>query len=285
MTDYISVIKKQYPDLVINNSKVDENSNFNQVIHVNENLIFRFPRYEDSLKTIKVETEILRFLQGKTTLPVPNPVYTHLDASVGEAFMGYEMIDGKWVNIYELAKSVDEPTLEHLAQQLANFLQSLHSISVDNLPVQPEKIAVSYWADLYKRIQNGLYDKMRPDARKEVTELFEGYLAIADETENCLIHGDFGTGNILYDKTQGFTGVIDFGFVGIGDPAIDYSAIYGFRGRGLTLFNQMLQHNPSLEEMLPRIKFYSETFALQEALHGYENDDPEALQAGLELYV
>ena len=36
---------------------------------------------------------------------------------------------------------------------------------------------------------------------------------------------------------------------------------------------------------LPRILFYIGTYALQEALYGIENNDIEALEAGLEDYV
>lgn len=37
---------------------------------------------------------------------------------------------------------------------------------------------------------------------------------------------DFGTGNILVDKlTKRAMGVIDFGSVSIGDPAVDYAAV------------------------------------------------------------
>jgi aminoglycoside 2''-phosphotransferase len=37
--------------------------------------------------------------------------------------------------------------------------------------------------------------------------------------------------------------------------------------------------------MLPRIRFYRGIFALEEALFGVENDDPQAFQAGMARYV
>jgi len=37
-----------------------------------------------------------------------------------------------------------------------------------------------------------------------------------------LRYGDFGTGNILYDpQTLTISGIIDFGFAGLGDGALD----------------------------------------------------------------
>jgi aminoglycoside phosphotransferase (APT) family kinase protein len=42
----------------------------------------------------------------------------------------------------------------------------------------------------------------------------------------ALRHGDFGTGNVLYDPhSLDLTGVIDFGFSGLGNPAIDIAAL------------------------------------------------------------
>ncbi|WP_237762871.1 hypothetical protein [Paenibacillus sp. A3] len=46
----------------------------------------------------------------------------------------------------------------------------------------------------------------------------------------------------------------------------------------------MIELNLDMEGLLERVKFYQGTFALQEALFGLENDDPEAFHAGIEAY-
>nr|WP_256123834.1 phosphotransferase [Paenibacillus chitinolyticus] len=76
------------------------------------------------------------------------------------------------------------------------------------------------------------------------------------------------------------SGILDFGSAGMGDPAVDYAALLASYGE--SFFRLVLDKNPEALEMLSRIIFYKGTFALQEALFGVENEDPEALKSGLE---
>ena len=41
---------------------------------------------------------------------------------------------------------------------------------------------------------------------------------------------------------------------------------------------------PNGIEISERVKFYKSTFALQEALHGIENDDRQAFESGIKDY-
>ncbi|HZG17057.1 MAG TPA: phosphotransferase [Candidatus Bathyarchaeia archaeon] len=90
-----------------------------------------------------------------------------------------------------------------------------------------------------------------------------------------LIHGYFGTSNILYDiSSHRITGIIDFGSAKIGEPAVDYAALLASNGDD---FIQLVEnHNPNIRSMMERVLFYMGTFAIQEALFGLEHDDPIA---------
>ena len=72
-----------------------------------------------------------------------------------------------------------------------------------------------------------LFPFMRPDARQWADDHFENFLnapGLASQPIS-IRHGDFGLGNILYDPEHlTITGIIDFSFVGLGDPAIDIAA-------------------------------------------------------------
>jgi aminoglycoside 2''-phosphotransferase len=140
---------------------------------------------------------------------------------------------------------------------------------------------------LYQRIREKLFPLMSVTGREQVINHFEPYLADNHhfDYKPVLRHGDFGTGNILFDEaTQSFMGVIDFGSAGLGDSAVDLAAVYGWRGRGETFARRMLKHYPALEAMLPRAHFYAGTFLLQEALFGAENNQPDLIESGLEPY-
>ncbi len=47
------------------------------------------------------------------------------------------------------------------------------------------------------------------------------------------IHGDFGPTNILWDQAAGrVSGITDFGWASVGDPAADLAALIGLFGYG-----------------------------------------------------
>ncbi|MEM9952971.1 MAG: phosphotransferase [Chloroflexota bacterium] len=286
LADYLSIIRRVLPQLDGQEAVINQAGQNNVVLMVDEQFIFRFPRYQDGLDRLRSEVHLLKVIAPHVTLPIPNPRYLNLSAPIGEAFMGYPMLEGQTINIYSLESQFDDVTCERLAKQLADFLQSLHRVPLSALGTQTiASEGYAYWARMYEQIQQHLFHQMRPDARGDVQALFENYLQTETSFQPTIIHGDFGTGNLLFDtQKQAFSGVIDFGFATVGDPAIDLSAIHGFNRRGKVFFERMMRYYPELDAMRPRIEFYSGTFALQEALHGALNNDEEALQAGLEPY-
>ncbi len=97
------------------------------------------------------------------------------------------------------------------------------------------------------------------------------------------IHGDFGTTNILYDSVETkISGIIDFGSAGIGDPAVDYAALLASYGK--RFIQLLIDEHPEVAGLMGRVAFYKGTFALQEALFGLENNDPEAFEAGIKSF-
>lgn len=101
--------------------------------------------------------------------------------------------------------------------------------------------------------------------------------------KTTLIHGDFGASNILWDpESKKVTGIIDFGGSGLGDPAYDFAGILSSYGEDfLDLCTDLY---PGGNEIRERVKFYKSTFALQEALHGIENNDKQAFENGIKDY-
>lgn len=253
-------------------------------------MIFRFPKFEEGIKQLAIETAILEGIQDQVSLKIPKPIYHHMKTSVvGEAFVGYEMIKGEPLWRETVSSITEEAVLQKLATQIAMFLKELHSISVE------DSIAVSLplldtreeWLDLYKRIQAKLYEFMRPEAKIAVTEHFEHYLDTPKifAFEPTLRHGDFGTVNLLYDEdTQSIAGVIDFGSAGLGDPAVDFAGIISPVGYGESFLKRFEGVYPNIDNTVQRTKFYVGTFALQEALYGVEHNDREAFEAGIENY-
>jgi aminoglycoside 2''-phosphotransferase len=99
-----------------------------------------------------------------------------------------------------------------------------------------------------------------------------------------LRHGDFGTGNILYDpQTLHITGIIDFGFAGLGDRAVDIAGLAASYGEAFVMRCAAIY--PEIAQMLPRARLYRGTFALQQALYALRDGNPADFEDGMAGYV
>lgn len=286
---YTACIRRAYPDLAIGTAYLNREGQYNDVLVVDEALILRFAKVPAALGTLRRETAILTSIREHITLDIPDPIYRNLGtAAIGEAFVGYPMIPGVplWRDLF---RTIDDPhVLDTIACQLATFLRELHAIPVRELiPIDlPLEDGLEGWAELYGRIRERLYPHMRPDARTEVADHFESYLddPHAYAFEPVLRHGDFGTGNLIYDPDAGrMAGVIDFGAAGLGDGATDMAGLLSSFGE--PLLARCARYYPEIEAASGRIRFYYGTFALQEALFGIENGDDEAFASGMETFV
>jgi aminoglycoside 2''-phosphotransferase len=288
-TAYIRQIERHYPDLQIETASLNQDGQYNDVLIVNDALVFRFPKVPPAVETLEREIAILRSLQGHLSLAIPNPTYHHVGTgAVGEAFAGYRMIRGKPLWRDDLAAVTDADTVARLAAQLSGFLNELHHIDVQKvIPIElPIEDTREEWAALYDRIRAKLFTTMRPDARRQVTRHFEGYLddPARHAFEPALRHGDFGASNILYAPDRGaVTGIIDFAGTAPGDPVVDFAGLYICYGEAF--YAQCAESYPAMARALDRVQFYIGTFALQEALFGIENGDREAFRSGIADYV
>ena len=284
----VEAIKARYPELEINTAEINQDGQYNNVLVVNNVLIFRFARVKDAAATLRREISVLRHLQSRISLSIPDPQFVGIDSDrIGEVFMGYPMIPG--IPLWrENFRKITEPEIkQRMAVQLGVFLKELHQVPLQGIPISLENMDTpAYWLDMYRRIEEKLYVHMRPDARRSVSDHFEEYLAAPDRYhfQPVLKHGDFGTGNILYDQDrQSISGVIDFGGVGSGDPAGDFAGLYVSFGDDF--YRDCCSVYPEMETAFDRVKFYVGTFALQEALFGVENGDQAAFESGIEAYI
>jgi aminoglycoside 2''-phosphotransferase len=285
---YLARISDVAPELEIHTAHLHtRDGQFNDILIVNEELIFRFPRTIHEAKVLMHEVTFLSKIQNVKTLPVPNPLYVSVGKEVvNENFMGYRMIPGEPLLRTIMHTIQDDAALDNMAAQIAMFMQELHS-------TPPEKIGLALplsdtrdeWQNMYQQFRDKLFPFMRVDARKEVAHNFETFLNNPQHFRYTpvLRHGDLGGSNILYDPQKlSVTGVIDFSFAGIGDPALDVAAISTC---GDDFFQRIRKVYPDIESMLERATFYKSTYALQEALYGLRDDDKELFESGIAEYV
>jgi aminoglycoside 2''-phosphotransferase len=289
LTSYIHAIHDVYPALLIETARLNQQGQFNDVLVINNEYIFRFPKTQREALKLDRETKLLQCLRSRVTLPIPDPIYQSKDsAPPGRAFMGYRLLPGEplWPETFSSLK--DEGRLQHLANQLALFLRQLHCTSAEELGIElPAFQGCAEWREMYERFRSKLFPFMRPDACAWVTKHFEDFLS---DERNCsyvpaLIHGDFGPSNILYDtQTGNISGILDFGFARWGDPALDFAALSGPVSYPESFLERFSSIYPGIDALLSRSRFYAGTFALQEALYGIEDNDQKAFESGIAAY-
>ncbi|ERJ13236.1 phosphotransferase family protein [Haloplasma contractile] len=286
---YIKRINQVYPKLTIREYEKNDIGQNNDVLIINTNLVFRFPKYKDGISILKEETRILSCIKSKVSLTVPSPIYLSFDQmDVGQAFTGYELIPGSPLWKEKLYKIKNKGSVKNIAVQLVNFLKELHSIPKDRCYPNFEQMENNPQKDmivLFEKIKSKIYPLISDKHKKQITKSFKEFLESPSflNLETTLIHGDFGASNIIYNPVESeVSGIIDFGGSGVGDPAYDFAGLLSSYGEAF--YNMCLELYPSGKEISKRVTFYKSTFALQEALHGIENNDPEAFESGIKDY-
>lgn len=283
----LKAINKYIPDLVIYHCTFVDQGQNSLVAIVNEELIFKFPRYRHVMEELKKESEILPIISNHVTLEVPVPLYSSFESDEpGQVFVGYKMIMGTPLE-RELYWQLENK--QTLAAQIGGFLHELHGLPADCLAGVSIKTrdGFTYWSRILAQVEKSIFPYIRPEFREQILESFRRFL---DNNENfrykpVLTHGDFGTSNIIYDvKASKISGVIDFGQATLDDPAIDIASLICPMGYDEDFSQYLVRAYPQMLALLPRARFYSSTFALQEALFGLETGDRKAFEAGIAPY-
>ncbi len=286
ISGYLLAIHESYPDFDITTTRLHpDEGQFNDILIINDEYVFRFPKHAQGVELLLHETQILKNIRSYLTLPTPDPIYISRDRQASKAFSGYLMLPGEPLWRETMEGIPDEETLQRLADQLAGFLKVLHNIPIAAAGEEERMHETrEEWNDLYQDIRQHLFDRMRPEAREGVQDIFEEYLSHPHsyDFQATFRHGDFGPSNILFDRqTRRISGILDFAFAGVGDPAVDLAAASTYGELFVKRFSRVY---PEIESMWGRMRFYKSTFALQEAIYGYHTGDHKALESGLADY-
>ncbi|MGE5654386.1 MAG: phosphotransferase family protein [Bacillota bacterium] len=284
----VAIIGAALEGVEVRRATFDEGGQNNIIVMVNDEWVFRFPKYREAVLEARREYEVLDRIADRFELPVPVARYRSLDSDqVGQVFVGYRLIPGRPLT-RELLQACREPHV--IAAQLGGFLHQLHSVRRIELQGLGLTDCDTYerWSMLHQRIVARLYPHMSDAMRQEVERSFECFLAVVSHNAVPvrLIHGDLGPGNILYDQDRNrVTGIIDFSSISWGDPATDIAALaLGPFGLGMDFLEDLLTAYPMGKSDLVRARFYASTFPLQYALFGIEQNDPNAVRDGLANY-
>ena len=209
----------------------------NRNFHLGEHLVARLPGARTYVPQVEKEHQWLPRLAPLLPLEIPEPV------AVGEPASGYPWQWSIYRWIEGLTASPERiADLPEFAIALGQFLAALQRIdATDGPPPGPHNfhrggLLATYDSETRKAIAAL---KGRIDAGG-ATEVWEAARATNWLGSPVWIHGDVSAGNLLVREGR-LSAIIDFGMLGVGDPACDLSIAWTlFEGESREAFRDTL---------------------------------------------
>ena len=218
------LVAEQFPDGRLETPRLLGEGWDNAVWLVGADLAFRFPRRAVAVPLLERELAVLPHIAGRLPLPIPLPLYAGRPTPAFPwPFVGYRLVAGR-----ELAQSrLEDAQLARLARPLGLFLRELHTEELHasfraTLPFDPNKRADMRVRDPLARARLAEVERLGLWTIPPLAdELLGKARSLPPSRTARLIHGDLHAQHILVDDRARPAGIIDWGDVGIGDPAID----------------------------------------------------------------
>lgn len=256
------------------------------MLEVNNELIFRFPQRDDVIGPLQRELRLLPLLEPALSTPIPHFAYHGRgDAGYPYMFVGYRKLDGVALEDEGIAGE----QLAALALPLANFLSELHRFPrAQALQAGVEGYTPNLWRERYHEryvdLQMRVFPQLNAYLCKKSSQLWEDFLQDRDifSFHPVLIHCDLACEHIFCDPVRGaLTGVIDWGDVTIGDPALDFVGLYSRHGRAFT--ERVLANYRGMIDAAfwRRIDFYLCYGPFSKLLYGAYSESEKFIQQGI----
>ncbi|MET9561818.1 aminoglycoside phosphotransferase family protein [Streptomyces tauricus] len=199
------------------------------IYRLGEELSVRLPRHSGAIGQARKEAEWLPRLAPRLPLAVPVPV------AVGEPGLGYpwpwavsRWLDGEVATVDALADSSEA------AVELAAFLLALQRFEPEDMcaPAVREDLTVGPPAARDRETRVAIVEVDGAFDGAAMTGLWDEALSAPGwDRPPVWFHGDFHTGNLLTVDGR-LSAVIDFGGLGIGDPACDLMVAFTLMSAG-----------------------------------------------------
>ncbi|MFI9103682.1 aminoglycoside phosphotransferase family protein [Streptomyces fildesensis] len=199
------------------------------IYRLGKELSVRLPRHAGAIGQAEKESHWLPLLAPHLPLAIPVPV------GVGEPDFGYPWpwAVSRWL-VGEVATVEALAGSPSTAVELAGFLTALQKFTPEDIPVGDtlEGLTDRPLADRDRATRAAIAEVGGVFDGAAMTELWDAALAApAWDRPPVWFHGDFHTGNLL-TRDGRLSAVIDFGGLGIGDPACDVTIAFTLMSAG-----------------------------------------------------
>ncbi|MFC7677529.1 phosphotransferase [Paenibacillus sp. GCM10028914] len=223
------LICSQFPQLASKSVQKLGHGWDNTVYLVGTEYVFRFPRREVAINSLRMEGKILPKLKDYFSIAYSIPLFFGVgDYGYPAPFLGYPYLSGEFpIGLNDKQRALSATTL-------AQFLKSLHAFPVQiaqengvqhdhrnltDIAMRKEKmhkflsdIALHFSEEEYRALSNYL-EQLRTEKVKQ---------------KYVFLHGDLHFKNMLVDENGRVSGIIDWGDINIGHPACDLNVVYSF---------------------------------------------------------
>lgn len=237
------------------------------LFRIGTEVVARLPKIAWAVDQADSDARWLPLLAPQLPVRIPVPLF------LGEPGAGFPW---RWTVVPWIAGSTpprfggDDLRLAH---DLAAFVRALHAVDPAGGPLKPPGSRGSALLHADAGVRAALSRLAGPDDGFDVT-------AAAAAWETCLaapawdrspvwIHGDLQPGNLITDGDR-LAAVIDFGALGVGDPAPDLApALWTFTGAARTAYREALEYDDAtwhracgwaLAPALTGLDYYRHTF-------------------------
>ena len=177
------------------------------------NFFFRFPRDEFWSRTIVKDYEFSKYIYKKTDF---DTVKLELFYDNNRPFSVHKKIPG--IPLADVMNSLSQEEIKNIADEIAKFMYQLHCINYD-------KSKIFSVTNIGLNLTDFLDELLNVHVNKDDMNFWSSNSIVSND--DCLVHGDLNSSNILLDENHHVAAIIDFGFGGFGNKYNDIGRIIG----------------------------------------------------------
>jgi aminoglycoside phosphotransferase (APT) family kinase protein len=212
------LLAQQHPNLSSLPVRAAESGADNFMFRLGESFAVRMPRSAAAARLLVNEQRWLITLSDRLPLQIPVPI------RVGQPAFGFPW---RWSVVPWLVGATAEvcPVAASEAPRLAAFLRALHVAAPADAPRNFERLSplATRAAAIGERMRH--LERVTDMMNDRIRQAWSAALDAPNETPATWIHGDLHARNVLTLEGT-ITGVIDWGDMTCGDPAIDLACLW-----------------------------------------------------------
>lgn len=219
------LIEKQFPQWQYMSIRpLEKSGHDNRTFYLGDRMTIRLPSAQHYVPQVEKEFKWLPFLQKKLTLPIPCPIVKGVpDERYPYPWTVNNYIEGEVVDCDNVVSR------NSFAIELAAFLKNLQTIDTTDAPLAGKHNfyrggnLLVYHEETISSL-NSLKDVLPVE---KLNDIWQCAISSKWDKDPVWLHGDVAVGNLLVMNGH-LCGVIDFGIMGVGDPACDYVMAWNF---------------------------------------------------------